>query len=235
MINAVLFWRTHVILTNWLTNLLRDRVGWIPSRKGSASFQIFETASVFFRCSYQFLCMLIFIPLCKRFGCETFMKMFILLYIHSSLHVSLFNLVVWKRSQNLFRDSVGCWQVLHYSTLAEILLGIWLVARESQPIDKSWISKSKGHPMSWVYMMFIHVLMSFPLGNQHFRTWKWIVGRGSFPFWGPTPFSGAMFMNFSDQQFNWWGQHFDALETDLALHPVTFRSCWCFKWVVESM
>ena len=48
MINAVLFWRTHVILTNWLTNLLRDRVGWIPSRKGSASFQIFETASVFF-------------------------------------------------------------------------------------------------------------------------------------------------------------------------------------------
>lgn len=78
MINVVLLWRTRVILTNWLTNLLRDRVGWISA----ASFQILF-CQFLCSCSNPSSSMLIFIPLCTRFGCETFMKMFLLLYIPS--------------------------------------------------------------------------------------------------------------------------------------------------------
>ncbi len=56
-----------------------------------------------------------------------------------------------------------CWQVLHYSTLAEILLGIWLVAREPQ-----WWEV----PMTWV----LHYLLGVAPSQDASGKWRFRLG-----------------------------------------------------------
>ena len=113
--------------------------------------------------------MLIFIFFVCWFGCEIFIFFFVYTF-RSHYPCSIFCLEeVPKTSRDYPWE---CWQVLHYSTLAEILLGIWLVAREPQ-----WWEV----PMTWV----LHYLLGVAPSQDASGKWRFRLGFPTRKYYNP--------------------------------------------------